>query len=230
MKGKIMTICKPKGAKAARLTAKAKSAALGLVCDAFYASGNATKATHEALRIARCPILTPTSSKEEIVYQKSLQREANIGSIKARLMSNGASADLRAQAIAILDAKGKDTTSKLKAGERRRTPQEEAMYTAARAAWSYALRTGGYKTADKRGGGKRGANTTPKDKAPAPKPKLTKALLTPKVATGNAYVQHVMMQASALMAFHDKNAKAATPQLSSAIADFAAAVKAAVGK
>lgn len=105
----------------------------------------------------------------------------------------------------------------------RRTELEHKAVRAADVSWSKVKRAAGI-AATKKGGRKPRTGST---EGKAPPVDLVKA--SPKLATKEAVNDYFGTAAAALLATVDKNAKLVDPRLSSAVSDFLAAVKVALG-
>lgn len=158
----------------------------------------------------------------------AVRTECMAGFVAAAIPSNGTPAVRIANAKTILLKAGAGGTGKLKKGQSRRTDEEERAYSSARTLFARALKDAGLKTAETRGG----STATAKRKA-----RMSKANAKPQAANSNrpaspkckdkgSLIQYANIQAAALLATVNKNAKICPPQLSSAVQDFAKAVKA----
>jgi hypothetical protein len=121
---------------------------------------------------------------------------------------------------------GADGVGELKKGQTgRRTTLEEKAYASARVLCTLAFREAGVTVP----GGGAAKSRTPKPAAKATAKKAAannnRPAAAPKCKDGPAFAQYVGLQAAALLAAANKNAKVAPPAILSAIQDFAAAVK-----
>ena len=147
-------------------------------------------------------------------FFKDTQRTALLSYLEGRL---GVIAQEVARIADLTGHKDGDTSD-----DRRSFEQEQAC-TAFRQRWSRSIKRAGIKTPEKRGGATRTSEASAEDTETAP---IVAAPTTPSAKDVDP-VQHVTVQAAALLAFANKHAKKLPGAYKSAIADFMAAVKAA---
>ncbi len=155
---------------------------------------------------------------------KATQRGFHVGYIAFRLnpTATAITAVMMAQAQTVLDSAGKDA-KKLADGQSRRNAEQEKAYGASRTAWKVIMFSANAKATDKRGGKRK--PRTPKGETVTD---ATKDMLQaiPKAKDKADASQYLLQQSATMLAYCNKNAKALTPQQTSAVSDFHAAIKA----
>lgn len=216
-------------AKALASTAltSARKALLAPVRNAAFKAGSSRNETVAAIKAA-------CGKKPHKALYQAVRLECQIGFMGAALLRKG---DNRPPEVLLEHCRTRITQcagfggkGKLAAGQiGRRTKDEEAAYLSARVQSSALFKDAGVTVADKRGG------DTSSTRRPRPAAKAT-AKATAKAAAsekpvvrryaGKAeLVRYAGIQAAALLATVNRNAKIAPIELKSAIQDFAAAIK-----
>jgi hypothetical protein len=205
--------------KTLRASLAATAATLASVAVAAFNEGLSRGQVIEAVRVAI------GNSRSEKRFADVRARYI-IGRMAARINSN-AEPKLRIAGAEVAFNSVGATTAKVAKGKRRRSPEEQAAYDAARVAWSSILKDAGIKSRDKRGGGsdkhknKRGATHKVTKKA---KGANDNRQVAPKLSDANKIAAFLQQQAAMLLAFNNKNAKHMTLEQRNAIADFHAAI------
>lgn len=211
---KVATKAKSKG----KVKAKALNAThLGTVRDIAPAAWRYAKSHGEVAALVKAIGKNATAGK-------AVQRAFYIGFIAQRVLPDALSltAPAEALAVAIIDAAGIDA-KKLADGQMRRNKAQETVYGAARKAWSRIIGEAKAKPMDKRGASSKRAARTPTATSDATNDMLQ---ATPKAKDKAGVSSYLLQQSATMLAYINKNAKLVTPQQSSAVSDFHAAIKA----
>lgn len=150
--------------------------------------------------------------------QRYVRESFVVGYMAARLTdkedtSDTIPLDLEQRAVLILNSKGA-RADKIKKGERRRTPKEEALYGAARKAWHVVLKTAEVVTVEKRGGAR------PKTPDASPTSTGTKPPVIPRHDNPQAIAAFLLQQATMLSAYIAKNVQNASIAERNAVGEF----------
>lgn len=197
---------------------RASAGNLALVATCAFREGESRARVVEAVKVA----IGNSRSEKHFALVRA---RYIIGRMAARIASNASETVRLAGAEVAFNSAGANGTGKLAKGKRRRTPEEEAAYAAARVAWGSVLKDAGIKSLDKRGGGS----------ASHPKKRGTKKPATKKTGNDNRQVAPTLMQpekiaafltqqAAMLLSFCNKNAKRMTIEQRNAIETFHMAV------
>ncbi len=220
-----LVVTKPKATKADRVTKEAQFTAVTVAAFGYAQS--------------RAAIVSAIAAAGGA--QTEVQRRFHIGYIAYRLNLGAKAIDadmmhVAAVALSSMNAKPlpkgvkqspkQSAESSERKGKRVRSTDEQRAYDASRTAWSQILKGAGIKSAASRGGARKprpGKN----EKDAADKPGLVDvSKASPGFDNLPAMHDFVLMQAMMLLRTCNKNAKIASPQITSAVSDFVAAVKA----
>lgn len=222
-----MVVNKKAAAKNAARFSAARKLALAGVSKAAFNSGTARNAVIAAT-------FSAAGKKPVLALYRAIKLELQIGFMAAALARKG---DNRAEATLIEHCRSRLTeyagfggTAKLKAGQKgRRTKAEEDAYGSARVLVSGVFKDAGVIVPETRGGDTsktRGANTKPKAKAAKQAANENEKPIVRRYKGKAELIQYATVQAAALLATVNRNAKFAPNELKTAIQDFATAVKA----
>jgi hypothetical protein len=158
--------------------------------------------------------------------QQSVRDEVIVGRIASGTRSLGSNLpdeQLIADGRAILAMAGA-TASRLADGQSRRSPVQEKLYNAARQYWHQLLKRGELVSSDPRAGNSNAKGRKTSKTAKRAKAANSNKPVNPVVRTPAKAIEHVTLQAAALLAFSNKNAKHLPQSFGQAIVGFHTAI------